>query len=61
MLMNFMHSITILEVAGSGLIEVPTGAFVSVCNVYNDYPQNFRVMHLLIKEVLRSVIMTKLD
>ena len=62
MLMNFIHSIAVL-MAGSGIKQVLTGTFESVDKMLsgkND-PQNFRAMRSLVKEVLRSVIMTELD
>ena len=47
-----MHSITVL-----------IGAFGSADKMLGEKndPQNFRAMRLLVKEVLRSVIMTELD
>ena len=61
MSMSFMHSIAVL-MAGSGLKNVLT-AFGSVDKILSEKndPQNFRAIRLLVQEVLRSVIMTKLD
>ena len=58
MLMNFIHTIAII-MAGSGMKEILAVTFGSIDKMLSGkkYPQNFRVLRMLVEEMLRSVVL----
>ena len=58
MLVNSIHAIAIIT-AGSGMKEILADTFGSIDNMLSGkkYPQNFRVLRMLVEEVLRSIVL----